>query len=116
MDRFEGTSLEAIGLRLRVSRAVFGLGQEEFGAKAGLKKNTYNQFEQGKTRPSLESAIALCKEFDLTLDWIYLGEGSTLRYDLWDAIKTEKQRFITKADAKAAGKIATTQKVKSDRK
>lgn len=95
--------MESIGLRLLLTRQVFGLAQEVFAKKAGLAKNTYNQFERGKKRPSIENAIALCDEYDLTLDWIYRGDGSSLRYDLWDAIKAEKQRFIPKASNAVSG-------------
>jgi DNA-binding XRE family transcriptional regulator len=42
--------------------------------RASLAKSpnsAYNQFENGVQGPSIESALALCDAFDLTLDWIY---------------------------------------------
>lgn len=71
-----------IGERLERTRAAFDLGQGEFAERAGLKQNTYNQYETGSKRASLDNAIALCKAYDLTLDWIYLGEPSGLPYGL----------------------------------
>ena len=80
-------SREAIGSRLAVTRSVVGLNQVEFAKKAKIAPNTYNQYEQGKKRPSLGNAIKLCDAFDLTLDWIYVGDPSGLRYEMADAIK-----------------------------
>jgi transcriptional regulator with XRE-family HTH domain len=80
-------SPSAIGSRLAVTRTVVGLNQVEFAKKAKIAPNTYNQFEQGKKRPSLANAIRLCDAYDLTLDWIYVGDPSGLRYEMADAIK-----------------------------
>lgn len=63
----------AIARRLVVTREALGLRQGEFAAKADIAANTYNQYEQGKNRISLDKAVALCDEFGMTLDWIYRG-------------------------------------------
>jgi transcriptional regulator with XRE-family HTH domain len=76
-----------IGARLAVTRDVVGLSQVEFARRAKIAPNTYNQYEQGKKRPSLANAIRLCEAYDLTLDWIYRGDPSGLRYDMAEAIK-----------------------------
>lgn len=83
----EGTTQAAIGRRLALMRQVLGLAQGEFALKAGLKPNAYNQYEMGKKRPSIEAALALCDAYDLTLDWIYRGEASGLRYQTVEAMK-----------------------------
>lgn len=81
-------TLAAIGSRLEITRQVFGLKQIAFAARAKIPQNTYNQYEMGRKRPSLDNALALCDEYDLTLDWIYRGDPSGLRYDLASAIKS----------------------------
>ena len=91
MEEFEGTSMGAIGLRLELTRQVLGMQQNDFCARADIAANTYNQIERGKKRPSVENAIALCEAYDLTLDWIYRGDPSGLRYETADAIKSLKQ-------------------------
>lgn len=83
--------MSAIGKRLELTRQVYGLAQGDFCAKAKIAPNTYNQYERGKKRPTVENAIALCDTYDLTLDWIYRGDPSGLRYNLADAIKALKQ-------------------------
>lgn len=80
-------SIEAIADRLARTRAALGLNQTELCARAGLAKNTYNQWECGHGRPGLDYAIQLCEAFGLTLDWIYLGDDSGLRGHLLDRLR-----------------------------
>lgn len=91
MEMFEGTGLAAIGRRLALTRQVIGVQQNEFCERARIATNTYNQYERGKKRPSLENALKLCETYGLTLDWIYRGDPSALRYSMADAIKALKQ-------------------------
>jgi transcriptional regulator with XRE-family HTH domain len=83
------TSLEAIGERLRIARQALGLSQVTFCKP--ISTSAYNQFEKAKTHPSVDAAIALAKAHHLTLDWIYLGDDSSLRKSLADAIKALRQ-------------------------
>lgn len=83
----DGTSLEAIGHRLEVTRQALGLQQNEFCARAKIAPNTYNQYEKGKKRPNIDNAIRLCEAYQLTLDWIFRGDPSGLRYETADVIK-----------------------------
>jgi transcriptional regulator with XRE-family HTH domain len=84
------TSLKAIGARLELSRRAFGLNQTEFAAGARIKQNAYNQYESGKKRPGIDSAIALRSTYGLTLDWIYCGDPSSLPYKLAKAVRDLK--------------------------
>lgn len=83
----DGSTAEAIGQRLRLTREVLGLSQAEFADRCGIARNTYNQYEQGKNKPQLQLAIDMCERFNLTLDWLYRGDPSSLPYKLADAIK-----------------------------
>lgn len=83
----DGREKTAVGERLRLTREALGLAQNEFAGRADLHPNTYNQYERGKNMPNLEAAHALCDTHGLTLDWIYRGDPSGLRYQLADAIK-----------------------------
>lgn len=79
--------MAAIGRRLRLTRQALGLSQTEFAARAGIAKNALSQYESGKQRPSIDNAIALAETHRITLDWIYLGDNSNLRYELVEAMK-----------------------------
>lgn len=81
-DDFYSTNVDAIAGRLQATREALGLNQTEFCARAGVARNTYNQWEKGKGRPDIDGAIALCKAFRITLDWIYFGDPSKLPHDI----------------------------------
>jgi len=76
-----------VGRRLRRTRLSLGLDQQEFGTRAGLSQPQYNQFENGKRILTLSSALRLCDEYGLTLDWLYRGDPSGLPYRLATAIR-----------------------------
>lgn len=72
----------AIGQRLTLTRQALGLNQTVFAERAGILRTAYTQYESGEKRPSIQSAIALCDTYDLTLDWIYRGDLSGVRYEI----------------------------------
>jgi transcriptional regulator with XRE-family HTH domain len=85
-DRYEGRDRSAVGARLELSRQALGIDQGAFAQGAGLKGNTYNQYETGTNMPRLDAAHALCDTYHLTLDWIYRGDPAGLRYDTAAAV------------------------------
>ena len=88
--RIDEETLEAIGQRLALTRQVLGLQQNEFCERAKIAPNTYNQYENGRKMLSVRNAIALCEAYHLTLDWIFRGDPSGLRYETADAIKAAR--------------------------
>ena len=85
-------SVESVARRLVQTRLALEVGQSEFAKRAGLAQNTYNQFERGKRRLSLEAAHALCDEYRLTLDWLYRGDLSSMPHALAGTLR-RMQRF-----------------------
>ena len=83
----DGRTKASVGERLRLTREALGLQQNEFAERARIATNSYNQYERGKNMPNLPAAHALCDHHNLTLDWIYRGDASGLKYQLADAIK-----------------------------
>ncbi|MBA2126697.1 hypothetical protein DLM45_10785 [Hyphomicrobium methylovorum] len=98
VKNWDGTGLDAIGRRLALTRQVLGLQQNEFCERAKIAANTYNQYEKGKKRPSVENAIRLCEAYHLTLDWIFRGDPSGLRYETADAIKAARAARASEAN------------------
>ena len=70
-----------------LTRQALGLDQKEFAGRAKIATNTYNQYETGTNKPSLEMALALKDAYQLSLDWIYDGDNANLRHELAEAIK-----------------------------
>jgi transcriptional regulator with XRE-family HTH domain len=94
----DGKTPAAVGLRLAMARQSLGLAQNAFCERAGIHPTAYNQYERGKKRPSIEAAIGLCEEYGMTLDWIFLGDPSGLRYELRDAVKALRNARQPDAD------------------
>jgi transcriptional regulator with XRE-family HTH domain len=87
-DTADPHSKASIGHRLQLTRHALGLNQTEFAERARISRTAYNQYESGEKRPSVENAISLCDAYNLTLDWIYRGDPSGLRYQTAEALKS----------------------------
>lgn len=91
MSAHDPTSVKAIAQRLTATRAALGYdNQVDFCRDAGISYNTWNNYENGRGRPKLNVAITLCRRFNLTLDWIYLGDPSGLPHRLATQIGTAR--------------------------
>ena len=86
-DPWDGTSKTAIGNRLVLTREVMGLAAKDFAAAADIAPSTYSNYEIGLKRPSVDNALGLCEQHELTLDWIYRGDPDGLPMDLRRAIR-----------------------------
>lgn len=54
--------------RLRKNK---GLKQQEIAELLGVKRNTYSDWENGKTDPSFENLVKLADLLDVSLDWLF---------------------------------------------
>lgn len=81
-----------VARRLTLTRQAFAMNQAEFAEAAGLSQPQYSQFETGKRLLSLKAALSLCHKYNITLDWLYLGDPSGLPYRLADTIKLLRKK------------------------
>lgn len=84
--RSRDVNWKSVASRLSLTRSVVGLNQGEFGKRAGLAPNQYNQYETGAKKLSITGAVALCNTYNLTLDWLFLDDPSGLPYEMGEAI------------------------------
>ena len=84
---FHSSDRKDIGERLLLTRQILGLSQAEFAATAGLKAAAMCRCERGSSRPSVDAATKLCEAYNLSLDWIFMGDLKPLPYDLADSIQ-----------------------------
>ncbi len=87
----EAHHMAQIGERLRITREALGLNQDAFSSRAGLHPSAYNQYERGKRLPTVAAAISIADTYDLTLDWIYRGDPSGLKYAVVDAMRAMRE-------------------------
>ena len=61
--------------------------QTEFAERAGLKQSGYTHYENGLRLPSIDAAAALADTYDLSLDWLYLGQEFNMPFEIMQEIK-----------------------------
>lgn len=57
--------------RLKQLRQKKGLTQQEIAELLGVKRNTYSDWENGKTEPNFETLLKLADLFEVSLDWLF---------------------------------------------
>lgn len=57
--------------RLKQLRQKKGLTQQEIAELLGVKRNTYSDWENGKTEPNFEMVLKLADLFEVSLDWLF---------------------------------------------
>jgi len=67
-----------IAERLRWHRALEGMDQRDYAAKAGLKRSQLSNWESGDYRLSIDGARAIRKTYGLSLDFLYEGIDEAL--------------------------------------
>lgn len=94
--------------RIKKIRKTFDLTQQKFADRIGVKQNTIAQYEMGRNIP-IDSVVSLiCREFDVSEEWLRHGKGDMFlpknREDeiarmvkslLSDETDTFKSRFIS---------------------
>ena len=62
--------------RISLIRKEAGLTQEEFGARiGGLSRNYIWMIEKGDRTPSDRTIFDICREFNVSEEWLRTGEG-----------------------------------------
>lgn len=62
--------------RIKKIRKDFGLTQEEFGKRLGVKRNTVATYEMGRGEPINAIISLICKEFGVNEEWLREGKGN----------------------------------------
>lgn len=68
----------SVGARIRAVRKAYGLTQQAFADRLGLKQNTIATYEIEKTTPSERTLLDICRVFHVNEDWLRTGEGDML--------------------------------------
>lgn len=91
----EGTSLEAVASRLKLTReALYGTergSQARLCRATGIKTQSWNNAETGDNRIGIDDAIKLCQVTGVTLDWIYQGLRVNLPQKVLEYITADRK-------------------------
>ena len=64
-----------LNTRIKEIRKTLGLTQEKFADKIGLSQNFVWMIEKGERLPSDRTIMDICREFNVSYDWLTTGEG-----------------------------------------
>lgn len=70
------SKIEAIVSRIKQLREKNRLSQKEFGEIIGFSQGNIGNWERGRSRPSIKAIIAIVKKFNVSSDWLLLGEDT----------------------------------------
>lgn len=70
--------MQSIGERVRALRKSEGLTLAKFGEMIGISNPSVSNIESGKTSPSKQTVLAICREFGVSEAWLRDGAGEML--------------------------------------
>jgi transcriptional regulator with XRE-family HTH domain len=99
--------------RLKKLRIDNGLKQNEVASYVGVTAATYNRYEKGLSTPKAESIINLANFFNVTPDYLMVGDTDSLeRFEMsiGDRIREKRKelKFTQKELAEKIGKTEST--------
>lgn len=73
---------QQVGLRLAQSIAAIGKKPAEIARLLEISPQRLSNYVTGRRPLDVEVALKLSARFGITLDWLYMGDIRTLRYEL----------------------------------
>ena len=77
--------------RIKALRKQLNISQEVFGRRIGITGASVSRLESGENEPSPQTIIFICKEFDVSEDWLRNGVG-----EMFKAPSSEAERLVKK--------------------
>jgi transcriptional regulator with XRE-family HTH domain len=84
--RKDPKSVPEIAARVKLLRRALGLSQADMSKAAGVTERAWSNYETAYGRISLDTAFGLVRAFNVTLDWIYLGNAAMMPHHLMQKI------------------------------
>lgn len=84
---------QTVGMRLRLIRKRHGLTQKQLGEKINVTSTNISRFENDGAHISIDLVMAICREFGVSLDYLYMGNTSDGLEDHF-IMKNEKEFII----------------------
>lgn len=88
-----------LGERVRKIRRQMDLTQQDFGKRIGIKSNSVSLIESGGRNASDQVILAICREFDISEDWLRTGTGEMFEPEATNALDAlVKERGISRGE------------------
>lgn len=65
--------------RIKQVRKYYNLPMDKFGERIGITKSSVSLLESGKNNPSDQTLKLICREFNVSYDWLMDGVGDMLQ-------------------------------------
>jgi len=62
--------MQTLGEKIRRCRKAKGFSQQKLAGELGIQYQSVQDWERGKTRPSLDKVVRLCEIFGVTSTWL----------------------------------------------
>ena len=66
--------MDKLSILIKELRQKNNYTQKSFSEKIGISQGALSDIESGKSKPALDTVIAICKEFDVSSDWLLFNE------------------------------------------
>lgn len=85
-----------LGERIKKVRKELDLTQQEFCDRIGLKRNSISLVESDKRNPSNQLLLAICREFNVSEEWLRTGDGDMfIQQSKEDELKTAVDNLLS---------------------
>lgn len=95
--------MESIAERIRIVRKEAGLTLVSFGERIGITNQSLSAIENGKSNPSAQTILLICREFGVNEIWLRTGVGEPF------APKTRAETIAAYVGQVVAGKRTETE-------
>lgn len=65
--------------RIKELRKALGLTQQKFADAIGVRQNTVAQYEMGRNPPNDTVITLICREFNVSEEWLRTGQGEMFK-------------------------------------
>lgn len=85
--------MEGVNERIRELRTELGLNQSEFGERIGVKKSVVSTMESGRTNLTARNTDLICKEFNVSREWLLNGTGEMFLPESSDSLDALAEQY-----------------------
>ena len=75
--------------RIKALRKHLNISQDAFGRRIGISGASVSRLESGENEPSPQTIVFICKEYDVSEDWLRNGRG-----EMFKASSSEAERLV----------------------
>ena len=79
--------------KIKEIRKKLDLTQQKFADRLGVKRNTIAMYEMGKTIPSDQTILSICREFNVNEEWLRTGKGEIFLPESNDELKALAKKY-----------------------